>query len=66
MKYAITYKQCGIEKPEFKYDSGYDVAKAWFQNHHRNTSRLDMMVIGDDGKEYFPGYDGSFFLNTEN
>lgn len=66
MKYAITYKKDGIEEPKFIYDSEYDVAKAWFKNNHRNTSRLDMMVIGEDMKEYFPGYDGSFFLNTEN
>ena len=76
MKYAIKYKQDGIDQPNFCFETEQDAAKAWFVRHHRNTSSIDMIIIDEEGTVYDVGCDSAvnipykniparfFFLNT--
>lgn len=38
MKYAITFRQDGLERPNFEFESQIECAKAWFRRHAGNVS----------------------------
>ena len=52
MKFAITFRDDGIEDPNFEFENKEAAASAWFDRHADNTSCLDMMII-DEGKRVY-------------
>lgn len=54
MKYAITFRDEGIEDPAFEFETPEEAAEAWFARHAGNTGSLDMMIVGEDGRIYQP------------
>ena len=64
-KYAVTYKQDGIETPQFIYTES-EAAREMLSYH--GTASLEMTVIDENGDIYEAGQDGpdSFFLNQLN
>ena len=61
MKYAYTYKQEGIEKPQYIY-SEEEVAKISIDRQY-GVDSLNMMIQDENGEYYDAGYDGHYFLN---
>lgn len=60
MKYAITYKQEGVEKPNFEFSSPSEASKAFFMRHVGNTSQLDMCIVDKNGKVWCWGMDDPY------
>lgn len=51
MKYAITFKEDGLEDPSFKYTAS-QVAKTWCELYHETTFADGMVIMDETGKLY--------------
>ena len=62
-KFAITYKDEGVENPSFIFTE-QEAAKKWIDDIQHGVGALELCIKDKNENHYEAGCDGGYFLNS--